>query len=101
VLVASVISQVINAWPNKKLLGYSYLEQVADMIPQIIASAVMGGVIYLVNLMDIHYILMLAIQVPLGVIVYIICSKLMHIDSYEYLLDILKSLVNRKKDKEK
>ena len=100
VLVASIISQVINAWPNKKLLGYSYLEQVADMIPQIIASAIMGAVIYLINLVDIHYILMLVIQVPLGVIVYIICSKLMHIDSFDYLLDVIKSLLNRKKDKE-
>lgn len=99
VLVASVISQVINAWPNKKLLGYSYLEQVADMIPQMIASAIMGAVIYTINLVDIHYILMLAIQVPLGVIVYIICSKLMHIDSYEYLIDTLKSLLKRRKDK--
>ncbi|SFW23528.1 lipopolysaccharide biosynthesis protein [Ruminococcus flavefaciens] len=100
VLVASIISQVINAWPNKKLLGYSYLEQVADMIPQIIASTIMGAVIYLINLVDIHYLLMLAIQVPLGVIVYIICSKLMHIDSFDYLLDVIKSLLNRKKDKE-
>ena len=98
VLVASIISQVINAWPNKKLLNY--LEQVADMIPQIIASTIMGAVIYLINLVDIHYLLMLAIQVPLGVIVYIICSKLMHIDSFDYLLDVIKSLLNRKKDKE-
>ena len=100
VLVASIISQVINAWPNKKLLGYSYLEQVADMIPQIIASTIMGAVIYLINLVDIHYLLMLAIQIPLGVIGYIICSKLMHIDSFDYLLDVIKSLLNRKKDKE-
>lgn len=100
VLVASIISQVINAWPNKKLLNYSYPEQVADMIPQIIASTIMGAVIYLINLVDIHYLLMLAIQVPLGVIVYIICSKLMHIDSFDYLLDVIKSLLNRKKDKE-
>ena len=99
VLAASVISQVINAWPNKKLLNYSYLEQVADMIPQIIASAIMGAVICLINLVDIHYILMLIIQVPLGVIVYIICSKLMHIDSFDYLLDVIKSLLNRKKEK--
>ena len=100
VLVASIISQVINAWPNKKLLGYSYLEQVADMIPQIIASTIMGAVIYIINLVDIHYLLILAIQIPLGVIVYIICSKLMHIDSFDYLLDVIKSLLNRKKDKE-
>jgi cobalamin synthase len=69
------------------------------MIPQIVASAIMGGVICLINFIDMNYILMLAIQVPLGVVVYILCSKFMHIDSYEYLMDTLKSLLNRKKDK--
>ena len=99
VLVSSVISQIINAWPNKKLLGYSYLEQVADMIPQIVASAIMGAVIFSVNFLHVHYLLMLAIQIPLGIAVYVICSKLMHIDSFEYLIDTFKSLLNRKKDK--
>ncbi|MBP5378231.1 MAG: lipopolysaccharide biosynthesis protein [Ruminococcus sp.] len=99
-LVSSVISQVINAWPNKKLLNYSYIEQVVDMLPQIIASVIMGAAICFVNYLDINYVLRLFIQVPLGVIVYIICSKLMHIDSFDYLLDVIKSLLNRKKDKE-
>ena len=30
-LITSVISQIINSWPNKKLLGYSYLEQLKDI----------------------------------------------------------------------
>lgn len=97
-LVSSVISQVINAWPNKKLLNYSYFEQVLDMVPQIIASVIMGVIVYFVNFIDISDILRLVIQVPLGAVVYIICSKLMHIDSYEYLMDTLKMLLKRKKD---
>jgi len=100
-LISSVISQVINAWPNKKMLNYSYLEQVLDMLPQIIASVIMGAAICFVNYLDIHYVVRLLIQVPLGAVVYIICSKLMHIDSFDYLLGTLKSLLNRKKDKEK
>ena len=69
------------------------------MIPQIVASAIMGAVIFSVNFLHIHYLLMLAIQIPLGIAVYVICSKLMHIDSFEYLIDTFKSLLNRKKDK--
>ena len=97
-LVASVISQVINAWPNKKLLGYSYPEQVVDMVPQIIASVIMGVIVYLVKYTGLEGILLLFVQIPVGVIAYIIISKIMHIDSYEYLMDTLKSLMNRKKD---
>ena len=97
-LVASVISQVINAWPNKKLLGYSYPEQVVDMVPQIIASVIMGVIVYLVKYTGLEGILLLFVQIPVGVIAYIIISKILHIDSYEYLMDTLKSLMNRKKD---
>ena len=39
-LVTTFASQAINAWPNKKLLGYSYLEQFKDMLPQILLSCV-------------------------------------------------------------
>lgn len=99
-LISSVISQVINAWPNKKLLNYSYFEQILDMLPQIAASVIMGTVVYLINFIDINYIVKLMIQIPTGVIIYIISSKLLHIDSFEYLLDTAKSLLNRKKDKE-
>ena len=32
-LLSSVLSQIINSWPNRKLLKYGYLEQVRDFAP--------------------------------------------------------------------
>ena len=32
----SLCSQIINAWPNKKLLDYSYFEQLKDILPNIL-----------------------------------------------------------------
>ena len=45
-LVTSVLSQIINSWPNKKLLGYHYLAQLKDMLPQIVLSCIMGAAFY-------------------------------------------------------
>ena len=43
-LLSSVISQIINSWPNRKLLGYGYLEQVKDFAPGILLAVGMADV---------------------------------------------------------
>ncbi len=90
-LVTSVLSQMINSWPNKKLLEYRYADQLKDMLPQICLSGVMGFIVYQVGLFDLNDWLTLFVQVPLGVCIYIIGSKMLHIDSFEYVLEILKN----------
>lgn len=39
-LVTGVISTFVNAWPNKRVIGYSYSEQVCDIAPAFLLSAV-------------------------------------------------------------
>lgn len=90
-LFTSLMSQIINSWPNKKLLGYSYIQQVRDMLPQIILSCIMGAIVYCVNFLDVSDWLLLMIQVPLGVLIYVTGSVLMKIDSFDYVLNIVKS----------
>lgn len=95
-LVTSFISQVVNSWPNKKLLNYSYLEQVKDMLPQIGLSLLMGIIVYFVSFLHLNSLITLLIQVPIGVIVYWLFSKLFHIESYEYIVGMLKNFRKKK-----
>ena len=94
-LATSVLSQIINAWPNSRLLNYSYLRQLADLLPTILLAAAMGACVYPVPLLGLSDIVTLVIQVPLGVLVYVLGSKLLRIDSFEYLMSIVKRLVRR------
>ena len=94
-LATSVLSQIINAWPNSRLLNYSYLRQLADLLPTILLAAAMGACVYPVSLLGLSDIVTLVIQVPLGVLVYVLGSKLLRIDSFEYLMSIVKRLVRR------
>ena len=96
-LIVSVLSQIINSWPNRKLLGYSYENQLMDMLPQILLSAFMGAVVYCVQFIGLSSLITLLIQIPLGIIVYIALSKFFHIDSFDYSLSIIKSLFGKKK----
>ena len=95
-LASTFISQIINSWPNKKLLNYSYLEQVKDMLPQVLISCAMGAVVYCVTFLHLPDIMTLLIQVPLGAVIYIAASWLFKIDSFTYLLGILKNMLPKK-----
>ena len=90
-LITSVISQIINATPNKKLLDYGYVEQLKDVLPGILLSIVMGVCVSFVGLLKVSDFFILLVQVLLGGIIYLTGSKLLRLEPYEYLIDILKS----------
>ena len=97
-LIGSVLSQIINSWPNKKLLGYSYLEQLKDTFPAICIAVVMGVCIFPLQLLPIPNVLILLFQVLLGVVIYLFTSAILKLESFVYLLEVLKPiLVNMKK----
>lgn len=96
-LFTSFASQLINTAPNKKLLNYGYREQLRDIVPIILLAAVMVIIIYPVQFLGLSNLITLLIQVPLGILVYVAGSMLLHLDSFEYLLGIVKSYLFRAK----
>lgn len=96
-LVTSVLSQIINSWPNKKLMNYSYPEQVKDMLPQIGLSLSMGAVVYCVQFLGLNNVLTLLIQIVVGVLFYVVFSKIFHIDSYEYIKTSVIGIIKKRK----
>ena len=99
-LVVSILSQIINAWPNKKLLNYSYLEQIKDILPYILMSGVMAVVIYFIAYVKVPRVYVLCLQVVVGMLVYVGMSKLFKIDSYDYIKDVIKNMFLRDKSDE-
>ena len=89
-LISSVLSQIINSWPNKKLLNYSYIQQLKDILPSIVLAVVMGAIVYCYNFLHLGKIITLILQVITGAIIYIAGSKLFKIDTFDYLLDTIK-----------
>ena len=94
-LVTSILSQFINSYPNRKLLDYHYGEQLKDMLPQILLSCMMGGIVFSVTLLHLSSWIELAIQIPLGIMVYVAGSILFKIESYQYVLNLLKKTGKR------
>lgn len=96
-IFTSIASQIINSWPNRKLMNYCYRDQLRDMLPQIGLSCLMGGIVYCVGFLGLNDWLTLLIQVPLGAAIYIAGSKLFRIDSFEYVLGIVKGYLHNNK----
>lgn len=95
--VSGILAQIINSWPNKKLLNYSYLEQLKDIIPSILLAVFMGICIYPISLLHLNRIWLLTIQIVLGASIYIAGSIIIKIDSFQYLWGIVKPILKRSK----
>ena len=95
-LFTSVLCQIINSWPNRKLLDYKYSEQFKDMLPQILLSLAMGAIVCCVSFLNISDIATLCIQVPLGAAIYFGASWLLKLESFKYVLDVLKGFIHKK-----
>lgn len=87
-IITEALSLFINMWPNNKLIGYSIVEQLKDSLPTVFLSAGMGGCVGLVQRMGFSPILTLLIQIPLGVAIYLVGSKMLHLEGYDYLISL-------------
>ncbi len=94
-LISSIICQVVNATPNRKLINYGYTEQIKDMMPVLLSVMVMGIVIYPIKYLQFSNIVTLSIQIPLGAFVYYFISRIFHLEAYEYILNIVKQLLKK------
>lgn len=93
VLFTSVASQIINSWPNRKLLGYHYLDQLKDILPSILLAVGMGIVVKGFELLNLPDILTLLIQVIVGAAFYITSAKLLELDSFTYVWNLLRKYI--------
>lgn len=95
-LISTLTSMIINSWPNKKLLNYSFLEQMKDILPSIFLAVGMGVVVYLIGYLPIPTLPLLLIQVVCGGVIYIVESAVFKLEPYVYVKGIALSFIRRK-----
>lgn len=95
--ISTIISSFVNAFPNKKLLNYSYFEQIKDILPSIAISLFMAVVVYLIGLIKLPLAVILLIQICSGGIIYLGLSYLFKLESFTYLLGMIKNIIKSKR----
>lgn len=93
--IVSVLNQMINSWPNRKLLNYRYLDQLKDILPGILLAVFMGICIYPISFIGLPDLLTLGLQIIVGAAIFIVGSIVFKNESFFYLLGILKSFVKK------
>ncbi len=95
---STLINCFVNAYPNKKLVGYSYFEQMRDILPSFAASVVMLGGVLLLGLLPLSSILLLVVQIFAGILIYLAISVLFKPKPFMLLLQTVKKMFHKKKE---
>lgn len=96
-LFTTFTSQIINSWPNKKLLNYGYLDQIKDIMPSILLAVFMGICILPLNLLPISKLFVMSLQIVCGGIIYILGSIIFKFESFTYVVNIVNIYINKLK----
>ena len=94
--ILSFVSAAINAWPNKKLLNYSYREQLFDIMPSILLSFAMCIVVLAVSLLPFSLWLVFSLQIIVGGVFYFGAAYLLKFECFFYILNLVKAAFHKR-----
>ena len=96
-VITTFISFLVNAHPNKKLINYTYSEQIKDVAPYFAMSLVMLFVVLLVGKLNMPLILLMLVQIIVGIGIYVAMSLIFRVEPFYFVLNLAKSFLKKKK----
>lgn len=94
-LLTTMTSLLLFMYFSKKLIGYSTREQIADLAPALLVSAIMGGVVIFVKVLPLNALPQLCLQVVIGVIAYILLSLALKVPGSGNALVMIKHFIKK------
>ncbi len=95
-IFTTIISCFVNAYPNKKLINYSYMEQMKDILPSFVCALVMCACVLLIENLIQQPLVLLVVQVIAGVGVYVGLSWLFKLVPFKMVLQMIRGLMTKK-----
>lgn len=92
-MVGELFSAAMCAVPNRRLVGYGLVRQFMDIFPILFASIAMGIIIYPIQLLGLSDFLTLVIQVPMGIILYLILAYSFKLYGFTYFFNLFRNKV--------
>ena len=89
--ITTFISFFVNAYPNKRLIGYSYRELAEDLVPSFLASVIMCAAVLAVGIIEVNVIAKLVLQILLGIAVYLLISVAFKLKPFRVLIGTIKA----------
>ena len=96
-IINNIISTFINAEPNRKVIGYSYLEQVRDICPAFILTAVAFAAAWPLSLLSMPSIVLIILQVLVMGAVYLLLARVFKVEELTYLLNNIRAFLDKRR----
>lgn len=96
-VISAFIASFINAFPNRKLMNYTYFEQWKDLMPSFLCSIVMAFCVWSLHFIQIPSIVLLLLQIVVGIIIYILLCKIFKIETFSYFINTIKGFKHGRK----
>lgn len=91
VVIGAAIGEIwcvlVNTFPCKKYLNYSFKDQLGDILPNLLSAGVMALIVYSITFFALSPLISLIIQIPLGCVLYFGISSFCKNESFLYLKD--------------
>ena len=100
-IITTLLASLINTYPNRKLIGYGYIKQLQDLLPNLLTAVVMGGLVFAMKFLPIGIKLVTVLQVLSGVVIYVLLNYVTRNKSQIYLIGMIKDYVNKRKHDDK
>ena len=96
--ISTIPRMIVCALPSKKLVDYSFIQQIKDIIPNLSISFIMALCVWLIGFLDLPIILLFLFQIIAGIVIYIGLSILTKNESFEYVINLIRTLLSKNKE---
>ena len=97
-MVTGIIGAFVNAHPNKRVIGYSYGEQLRDIAPAFALSAAAGALALLCGSFVGSDVLRIAVDAAVMAAAYLGLARLFRLESLEYLLATAREMLGSRRE---
>ena len=88
-IAVSIFELIINAVPNKKILGFSFFDLLKLIMPSLVISLIMGLFVYFVSPNNTYGVINLDKQVSIGVSIYFLLAAVFKLKAFSYLKNLI------------
>lgn len=98
-VLTGIFSMIVTMAYMKKFFAYRWRDQIWDMTPPVLLSAVMWGVVFAVSRISMPELPSLILQIVCGVAVYLALAVLLKLESFRYLWHSMKEYFTKNRNK--
>lgn len=91
-MLTGVLCTFINAFPNKRVIGYAFSEQVRDILPAFLLSLAAAAVAAPVAALGLPDIVTILFQAVVMAAAYLLIARLLRVEELTYILNTLKEM---------